>query len=111
MPANTRVVSRPTKYGNPFRVYKPPAGSHRPYLVDWDRKYGEPLGAFEIIPVKSELDAHEQAVRCFRDWLTAPEQAEMLAEARHVLAGLNLACWCRLELPCHADVLLDEVNR
>mgnify|MGYP001564058662 CR=1 FL=1 len=27
------------------------------------------------------------------------------------LRGKNLACWCPLDLPCHADVLLEIANR
>lgn len=27
------------------------------------------------------------------------------------LRGKNLACWCRLDQPCHADVLLDLANQ
>ena len=27
------------------------------------------------------------------------------------LRGKNLACWCSLSEPCHADVLLEIVNR
>jgi hypothetical protein len=27
------------------------------------------------------------------------------------LRGKNLACWCPLDQPCHADVLLELVNR
>lgn len=27
------------------------------------------------------------------------------------LAGRDLACWCPLDQPCHADVLLDLANR
>jgi hypothetical protein len=26
------------------------------------------------------------------------------------LRGKNLACWCRLDKPCHADVLLEIAN-
>jgi hypothetical protein len=26
------------------------------------------------------------------------------------LRGQNLACWCRLDQPCHADVLLELAN-
>ena len=29
---------------------------------------------------------------------------------RHHLRGKNLACWCPLDQPCHADVLLDIAN-
>jgi hypothetical protein len=27
------------------------------------------------------------------------------------LRGKNLACWCRLDQPCHADVLLELANK
>jgi hypothetical protein len=27
------------------------------------------------------------------------------------LRGKNLMCWCKIEAPCHADVLLDFANR
>jgi hypothetical protein len=27
------------------------------------------------------------------------------------LRGKNLVCWCRLDEPCHADVLLEIANR
>lgn len=35
---------------------------------------------------------------------------QLVADARLELAGLNLACWCRPQLACHADVLLALVN-
>lgn len=45
-----------------------------------------------------------------------PEIAELL-RCRHLiettlgsLEGKNLACWCRLDKPCHADVLLRIAN-
>ena len=31
-------------------------------------------------------------------------------EIRAELAGHDLMCWCGLDLPCHADVLLDIAN-
>lgn len=30
---------------------------------------------------------------------------------RTALAGRDLACWCALDQPCHADVLLDLANQ
>jgi hypothetical protein len=33
-----------------------------------------------------------------------------LAEIRRELRGRDLACWCPLDQPCHADVLLEIVN-
>ncbi len=35
----------------------------------------------------------------------------LLDAARAELGGRDLACWCRLTDPCHADVLLELVNR
>ena len=46
----------------------------------------------------------------FRDWITSPDQAELLAEAGRDLRGRDLGCYCPLGLPCHADVLLALVN-
>ncbi|MDP6564592.1 MAG: DUF4326 domain-containing protein, partial [Alphaproteobacteria bacterium] len=34
-----------------------------------------------------------------------------IEDIKRELAGRDLACWCRLDGPCHADVLLDIANR
>jgi hypothetical protein len=31
----------------------------------------------------------------------------MVKKHRHELKGKNLACWCPLDAPCHADALLN----
>jgi hypothetical protein len=36
--------------------------------------------------------------------------SELAAAARRELAGKDLACWCPLDKPCHADVLLEVAN-
>ena len=36
-------------------------------------------------------------------------RARILANM-HWLRGKHLACWCRLDQPCHADVLLEIAN-
>jgi hypothetical protein len=55
--------------------------------------------------------ARTRVVAQYREWITAPEQAELLADARSELRGLDLGCTCPLNLPCHADVLLELVNQ
>jgi hypothetical protein len=35
---------------------------------------------------------------------------ERRAEIRRELGGKDLACWCPLDKPCHADVLLEIAN-
>jgi hypothetical protein len=44
------------------------------------------------------------------DRLRALEMADMHALIRHELRGKDLACWCPLGVPCHADVLLEIAN-
>lgn len=48
------------------------------------------------------------AVACFRDDLRA--DPKLVAEAKRELKGKNLACWCKPEDECHADVWLELVN-
>ena len=56
--------------------------------------------------IGTEITA-EEAVHCFRgdmnDWLRDI--------AREELRGKNLACWCPLDQPCHANVLLQVANQ
>ena len=58
----------------------------------------------------SDCDGDPQrAVNAFRSWLrTRPGYVRL---ARQHLHGKNLACWCRLDKPCHADVLLEMANQ
>ncbi|POM25446.1 hypothetical protein BTM25_40930 [Actinomadura rubteroloni] len=50
-----------------------------------------------------------EAIRRFRIYLS--ERPELVTAARRELAGRDLAWWCPLDQPCHADVLLDVANR
>jgi hypothetical protein len=38
------------------------------------------------------------------------EHPELVEQARRELAGHDLACWCRPDQECHADVLLAVVG-
>jgi len=99
LPPGAVSVARPTKWGNPFRV----ADCREAGFNGGD----EDLRAF--------------VVDCFRRWIggsaaewMGPEsdrtRARML-EALPELRGRDLACWCPLDQPCHADVLLERANR
>ncbi len=48
------------------------------------------------------------AVSAFRGYYH--DNAEFRAVVVRELSGKNLACWCRLDQPCHADVLLEWAN-
>ena len=88
MPANAVYVGRPTRWGNPFAPGKPAA---------------DPASG---APVTVRDRAH--AVALYRAWLP-----QRLAEDPDLLAplkGKDLVCWCPLDGPCHADVLLAAAN-
>lgn len=53
----------------------------------------------------------QSAVDAFRSWLETEASESWKGHARRVLRGKNLACWCRLGQPCHADVLLEIANQ
>lgn len=91
MPPNTVYVGRPTKWGNPFIVGR-----------EIVRERMEPGGGQKSVTV---ADA-DHAVRLYRRFLSP--RLRIVAEWE--LRGKNLACWCPLDQPCHADVLLELAN-
>jgi hypothetical protein len=48
----------------------------------------------------------DNAVRLYRQWLPGTDLYREVLE----LAGHDLMCFCPLDQPCHADVLLDLAN-
>jgi|JI10StandDraft_1071094.scaffolds.fasta_scaffold780101_1 hypothetical protein len=95
MPPNTVAVTRGTIWGNPFSVCP-------------DIKPGTSVGgAHHYIAVPTV----EDAVQCFREMMISDgETSEALRKRLPELRGKNLACWCRLDQPCHADILLSLAN-
>ena len=98
MPANTVSVARPGKYGNPFKILNEEGWP----LIVWKDGSGcynsqtEPFTAWDTVQA--------EAVALFRE--RAVDGLPSLAPLR----GKNLACWCALDQPCHADVLLELAN-
>jgi len=54
------------------------------------------------------IENNADAVKAFE--LFMQRNPELVDYAIIELAGKNLACWCRLDQCCHADVLLDLAN-
>ena len=52
----------------------------------------------------------EEAVRRYREDLLAGRLAVTVDDARGELRRRDLACYCPLAEPCHADVLLELAN-
>jgi hypothetical protein len=105
-PYEVVVVARPSEWGNPFRVV--PVHRSGPFDVV--------LGADGFCAQSTGLaDAREIAVARFRAAIhpAAPENLPGYpgyAAIYRELRGRDLACWCPLDQPCHADVLLEIAN-
>jgi hypothetical protein len=81
MPPDTIYVGRPTVWGNPYAV-------------------GATLLSGETLTAEKAVALYEQHLRENFD----------VSDIRHCLRGQDLACWCELDQPCHADVLLRVAN-
>lgn len=101
-PEGAIVVSRPSRWGNPFSII--PEGPGR-FRVEGEPGTPERLGAPRWHPTKHA--AATDAVARYRKWLFHQQRCENLIPE---LAGHDLCCWCPLDQPCHADVLLELAN-
>jgi len=89
MPANTVKVDRATRWGNQIVVGSDRGIGYRPWTA-------------------------ADAVEAFRNEIEYAVSDKASGEAPldlSPLRGKNLACWCALDAPCHADVLLEIANR
>ena len=93
LPPNTVSVARPGKFGNPFVIGKT-------YPVREGSFEGPEIGSAVIADARDAADA-------FRGWVESGGSGLPLEQLR----GKNLACWCKIGSPCHADVLLELANR
>ena len=111
MPEGAVYVGRPTKWGNPIEVGD----------VCQVSAFGVDGLIYEFggVPISREI-----AVAVFREeWesrvtddspYTNPQDEEDWRRRVAVveeLRGKDLVCWCPLNEPCHADVLLELANR
>jgi hypothetical protein len=92
MPEGAVYVGRPTKWGNPFEVGID--GTHAECI----KLYGAlSLGFLCVSKSAEHIDRQRRARR-------------VMEAAQRELRGKDLACWCPLNQPCHADVLLELAN-
>lgn len=98
-------VTRPGLWGNPYKVGEIiKAGCFDPEVLSLEdcvalyrsAIWGQPV----LIP---------DAIKWLARW-KKKKDTELPAECIHELAGHNLACFCVLGRPCHADVLLELAN-
>jgi len=87
LPPGAVYVGRPTRWGNPWREGMPHPDSEQPM-------------------------SRAEAVEVYRGW-AAQQLADwwngllLRTAIDNELRGHDLACWCPLGQPCHADVLLE----
>lgn len=145
-PQGAIVVSRPSKWGNPFAigsssglarvpaVHYPEkdweyegrctaAGAYHPFVsndvVDHPKAIATPgLSIKAYVPCHVRRMTQAESVECYRAYVTGggwPLTSNWRArftidDIRTELGGHDLACWCSLGAPCHADILLEVAN-
>lgn len=122
MPPNTVKVDRTTRWGNPF--------DFRHHSHCWTAlAFGcraDPAGRRQASVIayrlwlrggKAVSDQATFGATNGERSLTVAESPEYsapvppaIATIRAELGGRNLACWCPLDAPCHADVLIELAN-
>lgn len=91
MPEGAVYVGRPTRWGNPFIV----------------SEHGSPALCVHKYRTLHMPYCHHGAASSLENFYVSEAFIE---EARRELAGKDLACFCPLDMPCHADVLLEIAN-
>lgn len=86
-------VARPGRWGNPFRAGPLCRVMPNVELVATFRKFIERFGGFYAAGDNN----------LGKPLITT-------SEIREHLRGRNLACWCKPDAPCHADVLIELAN-
>lgn len=140
MPDGAVYVGRPGRWGNPFIYRDRSRGLVRygpDHLArfgrEWDyegRCSGPGIShdmwfaADDVVETYVRWATRAELVELYRLTLTAPTPGMLAAypsrrghfakvttdDIRAELAGRDLACWCPLDQPCHADVLLEIAN-
>ncbi|WP_081285374.1 DUF4326 domain-containing protein [Mycolicibacterium fortuitum] len=112
LPDSARSVARPSRYGNPFRVVgRSVVGMCWPEVTEWDRAVVA-MPDVEVLyacapdrcaAVERAVVLYRQLVR-FRQSNWSPARFDSWLQP---VRRCDLACYCALDQPCHADVLLE----
>jgi hypothetical protein len=106
LPPNAVYVGRPTIWGNPFAISETVT---REKCIRLYRAWISG-GTFTEKAIEKIIG---QGVKCPAQPLALFQYLAGRGALRHRFAelrGKDLACWCPLNKPCHADVLLEIVN-
>ena len=95
MPEGAVYVGRPTMWGNPYTL-----ADARDAGYEGSDAY---LRGYCVAMFTVWLRGEEP-------WYAGADRRERILLVMPALRGHDLACWCPLDQPCHADVLLDLAN-
>lgn len=123
MPPNTVKVTRPGRWGNPFNLrssdhcwtaiahgFKADRAGRQAASVAVFRAWVLGGAAAEVGDCGLYIETNGESRPISVSPTIAAPTPPSLEEIRRELGGKNLACWCQLDQPCHADVLLDLAN-
>lgn len=108
MPDNAVYVGRPSQWKNPYKITRSESGAPIVVTVDkWGIEQGARWAGFD-----DKRQAAVFAVDLYRRMLLGALDRDPHFREHYLdeLAGKDLACWCPLNQPCHADVLLRIAN-
>lgn len=108
MPEGAVYVGRGSYLGNPFRIYEHCKGLNGDWGIEDTGRLCAPMGHGW-----TRIGAARTAVEMYERMLD--EQYPPGSSARYILAhdlrGKDIACFCPLDQPCHADLLLELANK
>lgn len=107
MPPDTIYVGRGSRWGNPFPTHEPVRDGHGD-VTRHKIEIRSPQEAVKLF-AKHILPYSHHGIYSTMEYLYISEAN--LNEMQSDLAGKNLACWCDLDKPCHADWLLEMANK
>ena len=104
MPEGAVYVGRPTRWGNPYVLHRYGVAISLELFKNTVRGFWVP----EL--VAATRYAPEAVYREFCEWRGRFRREHPMEALVSELRGKDLVCWCPLDRPCHADVLLELAN-
>lgn len=108
MPAETIYVGRPTRWGNPFAPYsiRHLVASEISLATEFPMRVAVRCWSLEECLAWFRIYIGQMRRLTANGYKRGDPRGDLLGPLR----GKNLACWCPLDRPCHADILLELAN-
>ncbi len=112
MPAGVVKVDRSTRYGNPFSANDLRRGREAYLLTRQGLHWlpGVPWTRDDVVRMHAEWLQGQIPRGTDGQPLPLHPKVLPLPPNLEALRGRDLACWCRIDQPCHADALLRLAN-